>query len=71
MSKPPLSVVVTRRLPEEVQSRMSELFNVTLREDDSPMSREELQAAMQTADVLVTTLTDRIDAPLIASAGVS
>ena len=69
MSKPPLSVVVTRRLPQEVQSRMAELFNVTLREDASPMSREELQSAMQTADVLVTTLTDRIDAPLIASAG--
>lgn len=69
MSKPPLSVVVTRRLPEAVESRMAELFDVTLCEDDSPMSREQIQSAMQSADVLVTTLTDRIDAQLIAQAG--
>ena len=69
MSKPQLSVVVTRRLPEDVEARMAELFDVTLRSDDTPMSRDELAAAMQTADVLVTTLTDRIDAPLIAQAG--
>lgn len=48
---------------------MAELFDVTLRQDDTPMDREALTAAMQHADVLVTTLTDRIDAQLIADAG--
>ncbi|MFG6501398.1 2-hydroxyacid dehydrogenase [Sulfitobacter sp. 1A13191] len=69
MSKKRLSVVVTRRLPEAVETRLSELFDVTLREDDKPMTREELGAAMRQADVLVPTITDEIDAPLITQAG--
>ncbi len=64
-----LSVVVTRRLPEAVERRMAELFDTRLREDDTPMTREELAEAMKTADVLVPTITDRIDAGLIAQAG--
>jgi glyoxylate reductase len=63
------SVVVTRRLPEPVETRMKELFNVELRDDDTPMTRDELAAAMARADVLVPTITDRIDAGLIAQAG--
>ena len=69
MSKKRLSVVVTRRLPEAVETRLSELFDVTLREDDRPMTREELGVAMRHADVLVPTITDEIDAPLITQAG--
>src|SRR6056297_3487718 len=64
-----LNVVVTRRLPEPVETRMRELFDVTLRDDDTPMTREELARAVRAADVLVPTLTDRIDAGLIAQAG--
>ena len=64
-----LSVVVTRRLPEPVETRMKELFDVELRDSDTPMSREELAAAMGRADVLVPTITDQIDAGLIAKAG--
>jgi len=64
-----LSVVVTRRLPEAVETRMTELFDVTLRDPDTPMSREELGAAMRAADVLVPTVTDQIDAGLLAQAG--
>lgn len=64
-----LSVVVTRRLPEPVETRMKELFDVELRDDDRPMTREELAAAMGRADVLVPTITDQIDAGLIAKAG--
>lgn len=64
-----LSVVVTRRLPQVVETRMTELFDVTLREDDAPMTREALVAAMQDADVLVPTITDQIDARLLAQAG--
>jgi len=69
MSGKRLSVVVTRRLPEVVETRMTELFNVTLRADDAPMTREALVAALATADVLVPTLTDQIDARLLAQAG--
>ncbi len=64
-----LSVVVTRRLPEAVETRLTELFDVTLNESDTPFSREQLAAAMQTADVLVPTLNDTIDAALLAQAG--
>ncbi|NNL36624.1 MAG: D-glycerate dehydrogenase [Silicimonas sp.] len=64
-----LSVVVTRRLPEVVETRMSELFNVRLRADDTKMSRDELAAVIKTADVLVPTVTDQIDAALLAQAG--
>ncbi len=69
MSKQPLSVVVTRRLPEVVEKRLSELFKVTLREDDTPMTRAELGEAMKTADILVPTVTDAIDAALLGQAG--
>ena len=69
MGKKRLSVVVTRRLPDAVETRLSELFDVTLREDDTPMSRSELAEAIQGADVLVPTVTDEIDGALIGQAG--
>lgn len=69
MSKPKLTVVVTRRLPEAVETRLCELFDVRLREDDAPMTRADLVAAMKSADVLVPTVTDDIDSTLIAQAG--
>jgi len=69
MSKQKLSVVVTRRLPEVVESRMKELFDVELNEADVRMTREELAAAMRRADVLVPTLSDHIDANMLAQAG--
>ena len=69
MPKARLSVVVTRRLPDPVETRMKELFDVRLRDDDSPMSRDELAAAMAEVDVLVPTLTERIDAGLLPRPG--
>ena len=69
MPRERLSVVVTRRLPDVVETRLSELFDVTLRSDDTPMSKAELVAAMKTADVLVPTVTDTIDAAMLAGAG--
>ena len=64
-----LSVVVTRRLPEAVETRLSELFDVSLRTDDTPMTRSELIEAVQKTDVLVPTVTDTIDSSLIGQAG--
>ena len=64
-----LSVVVTRRLPEPVETRMKELFDVTLRDPDTAMTRDELAQAMRQCDVLVPTITDAIDAGMIAQAG--
>ncbi|WP_278924312.1 MULTISPECIES: 2-hydroxyacid dehydrogenase [Pseudophaeobacter] len=69
MARERLSVVVTRRLPEPVETRLSELFDVRLRSDDTPMNRQELAAAMKEADVLVPTVTDTIDAALLGQAG--
>lgn len=62
-------VIVTRRLPEAVETRMAELFDVTLNLDDHPMSRAELEAAVAEAEVLAPTVTDVIDASLLAAAG--
>ncbi|MBC56307.1 MAG: D-glycerate dehydrogenase [Confluentimicrobium sp.] len=69
MSAQRLSVVVTRRLPEVVETRMKELFDVELSETDQKMSRDELVQAMQRADVLVPTLTDTIDQGMLSRAG--
>jgi glyoxylate reductase len=62
-------VHITRRLMPVVEARMAELFEVALSPDDAPLSRAALAAAMQDCDVLVPTLTDRIDAALMAEAG--
>lgn len=64
-----LSVFVTRRLPEAVETRMSELFDTILRTEDKKLNRDELVAAMRGADVLVSTITDQIDASMLAQAG--
>ncbi len=66
--KKPL-VVISRKLPDSVETRMCELFDTRLNLTDKPMSAAELAEAVKTADVLVPTVTDRIDANLIANAG--
>ncbi|MBA4050602.1 MAG: D-glycerate dehydrogenase, partial [Erythrobacter sp.] len=68
LASPP-RVIVTRHLMPEVEARMRELFDVVLNEADVPLSRDQLAAAMQDFDVLVPTVTDKIDADLIARAG--
>jgi len=68
MSARSLKVTLTRRLPDAVETRMRELFDARLNLTDRPMTREELAQAMATSDVLVPTITDRIDADLIADA---
>src|SRR4051812_22083340 len=62
-------VVVTRKLPETVETRMRDLFDVRLNPDDRPLSKDELATAIADADVLVPTITDIIDAELIGRAG--
>jgi len=66
--KKPL-VVITRRLPDVVETRMCELFDTRLNIDDHPMTAAELAEAVKGCDVLVPTVTDRIDSALIAAAG--
>jgi glyoxylate reductase len=67
-AKKPL-VIVTRKLPERVETRMRELFETRLNDDDQPMSQAQLAEAMRTADVLVPTVTDRIDGTVLKEAG--
>jgi glyoxylate reductase len=66
--KKPL-VVVTRKLPDSVETRMRELFDTRLNLEDRPMSQGELAEAVKVADVLVPTVTDRIDASVLSQAG--
>jgi glyoxylate reductase len=68
MKKRPV-VVVTRRLPDVVETRMRELFDTRLNLEDKPLESAELVEAVQSADVLVPTVTDEIDAALLAQAG--
>ena len=67
-SKKPL-VFVTRRLPDQIQARMMELFDTHLNDSDTPLSQGELIEAVQSADVVVPTVTDSIDREVIAAAG--
>lgn len=69
MSNAPLKVIVTRRLPEPVETRMRELFDVELNESDEKMDAQTLADAVARADVLVPTLGDVIDQKLLAHAG--
>src|ERR1700728_1305030 len=62
-------VVVTRRLPEGVKTRMRELFDARLNLEDKAMSQAEIVEAMREADVLVPTITDHINSAMIAQAG--
>ena len=62
-------VIVTRRLPDLVETRMRELFDARLNLEDKPMTESEIVEAMREADVIVPTITDPITAPMIAQAG--
>lgn len=62
-------VVVTRKLPEPVEARMRDLFDVRLNVDDRAMTPQALAAAMREADALVPTVTDRIDEALLKQDG--
>ncbi len=62
-------VVVTRKLPQAVETRMRELFNVRFNETDKPMTREDLIRAVQAAAILVPTVTDRIDRAVLSQSG--
>jgi len=66
--KKPL-VIVTRRLPDTVETRLRELFDARLNTDDRPMTQAQLVEAVRVADVLVPTVTDRIDRAVLAQAG--
>ena len=61
-------VVVTRKLPELIETRMMELFDTRLNDGDEPMSKNSLIAAVKTCQILVPTVTDRIDSAILAHA---
>jgi glyoxylate reductase len=62
-------VVVTRKLPDPVETRMRELFDTELNLTDEPLTRAQLSDAVARADVLAPTITDKIDAALLEKAG--
>ena len=67
-AKKPL-VIVTRKLPDAVETRMRELFDTRLNIDDRPMTQAQLVEAVKQAQVLVPTVTDRIDRAVLSQAG--
>jgi glyoxylate reductase len=69
MSAPKPKVIVTRKLPDPVETRMRELFDAELNLSDGPMTRAQLEDAVGRADVLAPTITDKIDATLLEKAG--
>ncbi len=62
-------VVITRKLPDVVETRMGQLFTCEVNASDKPFSKSDLVAAVRRADVLVPTITDRIDDFVISQAG--
>jgi glyoxylate reductase len=69
MPAPKPKVIVTRRLPDPIEIRLRELFDTELNVDDKPFSPEQLSEAVARADVIVPTITDRLDKALLAQAG--
>lgn len=69
MSQAKPRVVVTRKLPAVIETRLMELFDARLNLDDRPMTHDSLLSAIADADALVPTVTDRIDAAVINAAG--
>ncbi len=69
MPQSKLKVIVTRKLPEPVETRMAELFDTELNATDTPMTYEQLVDAVSRADVLVPTVTDKIDSKVLSRAG--
>ena len=63
------AVIVTRKLPDLIETRMMELFDARLNTDDQPLGKAELIEAVKGCEVLVPTVTDRIDAAVLAHAG--
>jgi glyoxylate reductase len=61
-------VVVTRKLPDAIETRMMELFDTRLNESDTPLTKAALVEAVKTAEILVPTVTDRIDSSVLAHA---
>ena len=66
MQKP--KVIVTRKLQDQVEKRMMELFNVDLSNAEYPVSRKDLLSAVKEAHVLVPTIGDKLDASLLSAA---
>ena len=68
MAKP--RIVVTRRWPAQVESALTERYDATLNDSDTPLSVEELQAALRSADAVCPTVCDRISAEVLGGSGV-
>jgi len=62
-------VIVTRKLPDVIETRLMELFDARLNLDDEPFTAAQLKAALAEAHVLVPTVTDRLDDAALSAAG--
>lgn len=60
-------VVVTRRLPEPVEAKLTEAFDAVLNVEDRALTADELAEAVRSADALLPTVTDRITAEVLSA----
>ena len=60
-------VVVTRRLPNAVEEAVRREFDARLNREDRPLSAAELQEALRTADALLPTVTDKLNADVLSA----
>ena len=66
MSNP--KVLQTRRWPQAAEQALNALFDVTVDAEDLPLSHEALIEGVKTHDAIAVTVTDKIDADVIAAA---
>lgn len=52
-------VIVTRKMPAPMEARITELYDAEFNATDTPFTPEQLSAALQNADIVVTTVTDK------------
>jgi lactate dehydrogenase-like 2-hydroxyacid dehydrogenase len=63
MAKP--RVLVTRRWPQAVEARLSEIFDAQLNLGDKPLTPDQFCAAIREYDAILPTVTDKIGAPAL------
>jgi lactate dehydrogenase-like 2-hydroxyacid dehydrogenase len=65
-----MQIVLTRRWPKPVEDHLRQTYDLKSNDNDEPMNRAQLASALQTADALCPTVTDRIDAELLSTANI-
>jgi lactate dehydrogenase-like 2-hydroxyacid dehydrogenase len=63
-------ILISRRWPKAVEARLSVRYDVTLNEGDTPLTLDQLRAAMTEHDALCPTVSDKVPAAVLSAPGV-